>query len=230
MDRAPDSRPPRSSASLLAGLHAGVIGALWMLVWMGVSAEFGRHSFWGPENLMATAFDREAPILAGFFSGTITGLALYIAIYAILGALFALGTNRYLPPFRILLLSLAFSLIWYYVSFHGFFRTLIPLLARLHVERTTVVGHLLYGTFLSRFPIYLDRWDRPPRPPIPITEHTIEGAIDVPAGSLPQGATEAAAAEAAPTGVAVVCEPAPESAPQPETAPPPDDHKPGPAN
>jgi hypothetical protein len=162
MDAAAEGRLANSSRLLFVGLEAGMLGALWMLAWMGLSASWQRRSFWMPENLMATAFDGDGPIHTGFVSITISGLALYLLIYSLLGALFAFAVRGRMPRRRVLLWSLAFALAWYCVSFHGIWNSAIPLLARLHPERATVLGHMLYGTVLARYPVYLARWDRPP--------------------------------------------------------------------
>src|ERR1039457_1387435 len=161
MDAAAEGRPANWLRLSFAGLEAGMLGALWMLAWMGLSATWQRRSFWMPENLIATAFDGDAPIRTGFAASTISGLALYLLIYSLLGALFALAVRGRMPRGRVLLWSVAFGLAWYYVSFHGIWKCAIPLLARLHVERATVLGHLLYGTVLARYPVYVERWEQP---------------------------------------------------------------------
>ena len=179
MDAAAEGRPANSLRLLFAGLEAGMLGALWMLAWMGLSATWQRRSFWMPENLMATAFASDAPIRTGFVSSTISGLALYLLIYSLLGALFAFAVRGRVPRGRVLLWSVAFALAWYYLSFHGIWKSVIPLVARLHVERATVLGHLLYGTVLARYPVYLERWEQPapsaeaePQPPAEAAEGT----------------------------------------------------------
>jgi hypothetical protein len=47
------------------------------------------------------------------------------------------------------------------LSFHVLWKAVSPLITLLHVERATILGHLLYGTLLGRYPAYL------PRPPAP---------------------------------------------------------------
>ena len=54
-----------------------------MLAWLGVSAMGQRRRFWTAENLMATAIRR------GSASSTLSGLALYLLAYSLLGGLFA---------------------------------------------------------------------------------------------------------------------------------------------
>jgi hypothetical protein len=142
---------------LLAGLEAGMVGSLWMLAWMGVSAVWQQRSFWTPENLMSTAFDRNATIPTGFAAATCTGLALYLVMYSLLGAFFAAAVGCRVPRRRVTLLGVAFALAWYYFSFRWTFQFALPLVALLHVERSTLLGHLVYGTVLGRYPVYLQR-------------------------------------------------------------------------
>jgi len=126
-----------------------------MLLWLGISALWQRRSFWTSENLIASAFYGEAAIRRGFAGSTLSGTALYLLVYSTLGGLFAAAMRGHARPLRVLLLSLAFSLGWYYLSFHVMYRSVLPLVYLLHTERTMVLGHLVYGTLLARFPNYM---------------------------------------------------------------------------
>jgi len=108
--------------------------------------------------LIASAFYGEAAIRRDFTTSTISGTALYLLVYSLMGGLFAVVFHGQSRHVRVLLLSLAFSLGWYYLSFHVLFRSILPLVFLLHTERPMVLGHLVYGTLLSRFQNYL----RPP--------------------------------------------------------------------
>ena len=151
-DRATD----RLSASL-AGLEAGMIAALWMLVWMGLSAVWRRSSFWTAENLFATTFYGGSAIHSGFAASTLSGVALYLLVYSSLGCLFASLVR--VPPsgLRLVLLSILVALGWYYLSFHLIWKRLSPLVTLLYAEEPTMLGHVIYGTVLARFPKYLPK-------------------------------------------------------------------------
>jgi hypothetical protein len=144
-------------ATFLAGLEAGTVGVLWMLAWLGLSSMWQQRSFWAPENLMATAFDRSSTLAPVFAWSTCAGLALYVLIYSALGAAFSLAMRNRVPQRRVMLLAVIFAIAWYYVSFRWIFTLALPLVALLHVEHTTLVGHLLYGTMLGRYPVYVRR-------------------------------------------------------------------------
>jgi hypothetical protein len=144
-------------ATFLAGLEGGTVGVLWMLGWLGVSSVWQQRSFWAPENLMATAFDRNSNLAPMFTWATCAGLALYVLIYSALGAAFSSLVRDRVPNKRVMLLAVIFAIAWYYFSFRGIFKLVLPLVALLHVERATLVGHLLYGTMLGRYPAYVHR-------------------------------------------------------------------------
>jgi len=138
-----------------------MLGILWMLAWLGISASWQQRSFWTAENLMASGFFGARSIHDGFASKTLSGLALYVVLYSVLGGLLAVVLRDRLPRPRTLLVSIAFAVAWYYVSFHLIWKSIMPLVALLHVERSTVLGHLVYGTILGRYPAYLDAPERP---------------------------------------------------------------------
>lgn len=166
-----DAATPRPHAAalpaLLAGLQSGMIGALCLLLWLGVIAEWQQRNFWIPVNLMASAFYGPRAIRSGFASETVSGLAVYIALYTLLGAGLALALRDRLSRPRTVLVAMAFALVWYYVSFRLLWKSAIPLAALLHVERTTAFGHLIYGAVLGAYPGRLPRQAAPePGPPV----------------------------------------------------------------
>jgi len=103
---------------------------------------------------MASAFYGERAIRSGFALRTVPGLALYLALYSLLGAVFAAAIRDRIPRLRIFLVSVAFGLSWYYFSFRLIWRSVLPLVALLHSTQSTAVGHLLYGAVLGRYPAY----------------------------------------------------------------------------
>jgi hypothetical protein len=167
-------------ATFLAGLEGGTVGVLWMLAWLGVSSLWQQRSFWAPENLMATAFDRNSTLAPVFTWATCAGLALYVLIYSALGAAFASAVRDRAPRTRVMLLAVIFAIAWYYFSFRWIFKLALPLVALLHVERPTLVGHLLYGTMLGRYPAYVHRLTNTAPPAV---------------AAAPEGAVEEAAEE-----------------------------------
>ncbi len=159
MEAATEVRVSGAISAGLAGLQAGMLGAIGMLAWLGLSAKWQLRSFWTAENLMASAFWGSDSVRSGFGFRSIAGLALYLLLYSLLGALFAIVLRDRVRPTRALLLGVVFALAWYYFSFRLLYERILPLVALLHVERQTILGHLIYGTFLGTYTAYL------PKPP-----------------------------------------------------------------
>jgi len=143
--------------SLLAGLQAGMVGVLLMLAWLGISAVWQQRSFWTAENLMASAFYGPTSIHSGFASRTLPGLALYVVLYSLLGALLGVVLRNRATRMRTILAAIFFAMAWYYATFHWMYERVMPLVALLHAERPTAIGHLIYGLWLGRYPEYLKR-------------------------------------------------------------------------
>ncbi len=155
MSAAVESGPPGKIPVFLAGLQGGMIGVLCMLAWLGLSATWLRRSFWTSENLMASAFYGSSALRPGFSASTLSGAALYVLAYSLLGGVFAVVFRGPERQARTVLLSLAFSMGWYYLTFHWLYRSILPVVYALQAERPMVLGHLIFGTCLSRFPVYL---------------------------------------------------------------------------
>ena len=155
MGVATESRSATTASVFLAGLQAGMIAVGWMLAWMGVSAKWQGRSFWTSENLMASVLYGDAAIRLGFAFSTIAGLALYLILYSLLGALMATALRSRLTGLGTMLAGILLALGWYYFFFHAIGKTVMPLVALLHSERPTVFGHVIYGGLLARFHSFL---------------------------------------------------------------------------
>jgi hypothetical protein len=149
--------PVKVSNLFLAGLQAGMVAAFWMLVWLGISAMWMQRSFWSPANIMATVFYGDRAIRPGLASSTPSGIALYLIIYSLLGAVFALAVRQRLTGLGTLLASILFSLAWYWLWFRVLALHFMPLVWLLHTERSTEFGHIVFGALLARFGDYLPR-------------------------------------------------------------------------
>ena len=193
MYAATESRPTFALSAASAGLQAGMLGACWMLLWLGVSDVWQRRSFWTAENLMASAFYGEGAIRSGFAQRTLSGLALYLVMYSLLGALLATVVSDRLPRLRVLLVSLLFALGWYYFSFRLVWKSVFPLVALLHSAPTTSFGHLVYGAVLGRYPVYLPHPAAPPASPAAESEPQPEievAPVEPPPAETPSEARE----------------------------------------
>ena len=150
-------RPANPLELFLAGLQAGMIGICWMLAWLGLSAMQQRRSFWTAENLMATVFHGGTAIRRGFGLTTLSGIALYLLVYSLLGAIFAWAIRTRFTGLGTLLLGVLFSLAWYGLWFRALGQTVMPLVWLLHAEKSTAFGHVIFGAWMARFPAYLPK-------------------------------------------------------------------------
>src|SRR5580658_5152301 len=151
MEDTTETRVPGAFSTLLAGLQAGMLGALWMLAWLGVSSAWQNQGFWNSENLFATAFYGSDAVRSDFGSKTLPGLALYLLLYSLLGGVFALELRDRVRPFRLMLAGIVFALGWFYLSFHLIWKSAMPLVYLLYSDRPVAVGHLIYGICVGRF-------------------------------------------------------------------------------
>jgi cytochrome c biogenesis protein CcdA len=83
------------------------------------------------------------------------GLALYLIIYGLLGAIFGLAMRDHGSSLRILLIAVVIGLGWYYLWFGFLWKAVNPLIPLYTHDRPMLAGHVLYGFLLARFPAYL---------------------------------------------------------------------------
>jgi hypothetical protein len=149
------TRSADALSACLAGLQAGMLGALFMLAWLGIDSSWGRRGFWNDENLFSSFFFGDDAIRSGFGVKTLPGLALFLIVYSALGCIFALALRNRFRPLRRLLAALIFALGWFYLSFHVLWKSAMPLVYLLYADRPMIIGHLIYGACLARFARYL---------------------------------------------------------------------------
>jgi hypothetical protein len=134
-----------------------MLGAIGMLVWLSLDSSWDRRGFWIEENLVSSLFYGSQAIKGGFGSRTLPGIALYLIVYSLLGALLGFVVRNRFRPLRTALSALVFALGWYYLSFHLLWKHAMPLLYLLYADRPMFVGHVIYGACLAAFPAYLPR-------------------------------------------------------------------------
>lgn len=144
---------PKGSVSqhLLAGLETGVVAALAMLVWLGVSELWYRKTFWNTPNLLAATFYGESALRNRFTVHTFSGLALFFLIYGSLGMLFGLVMQDRRRSLRLTCIGILSALAWYYLVFGWAGKNWDPLLVLYTNDRPMFAGHVLYGMLLGRY-------------------------------------------------------------------------------
>jgi hypothetical protein len=191
MASANEGAPIETMDWLLAGLQAGVLGALAMLAWLGVNAIAMRRGFWTAANLMSSAFYGESGLRAGFARHTVAGIAFYLLVYGALGMAFAVAAGGRARGVRMLLVALVAALAWYYLWFDVILAKMAPLVSLLHAERPTMLGHLVYGAFLAGVPRMVPRPPAPPLAPEPLVD-AASAAPSEPTTSTPVDSAAAA--------------------------------------
>jgi hypothetical protein len=134
---------------ILAGLHAGVLGGVFMLAWLILSSPLRRQPWWAFPNLMASGMFGEAVFRLGVGLATLSGIALLVAIAGALGSAFAVIVPESVSQFRFTLLAVAAGLGWYYATASlavNFWAPLVPL----YTSKPLLYGaHLIYGCALA---------------------------------------------------------------------------------
>ncbi|MDQ2900211.1 MAG: hypothetical protein M3Y07_10465 [Acidobacteriota bacterium] len=140
----------------LAGLQAGMLASLTMLVWLAATSIWYKRSVWSVPNLLSSTFFGEAAFRAGFGKTTYSGIALHLFLYSVLGVLFGLIVRGSRSRMAVLIFGLMFGVLCYYVLFGVVWKAVNPLVALYVPNRPMLAGHFLYGAMLGRFPSYRD--------------------------------------------------------------------------
>jgi hypothetical protein len=177
MDDTTETRLPGAFSASIAGLQAGMLGALWMLAWLGVSAAWQNQGFWNTENLFSTAFYGSGGLRSDLSMKTLPGLALFLLLYSLLGGLFALAMRHQPRSLRLTFTGILFAVAWFYLSFHVIWKSALPLVYLLYSERPMVVAHLIYGVCVGRFPAH---FARRPKPPAPMVTPVVTAPLELP--------------------------------------------------
>ena len=140
----------------LAGLQAGIVGALAMVVWLAVAAASSRRSFWMIPNLYATTFYGARVYVNQYTRGSLSGLAVMLVICGVAGMVWGVTWRDQQRPFMGLFGALS-GLVVYYILFDVILHYTSPLVPLYAPERQVQFGYLLWGIALARSPIYSRR-------------------------------------------------------------------------
>jgi hypothetical protein len=155
----PSRQSPSRSLGLrhiLAGLQAGVLGALLIVAClMGGSLWHGR-SIWVVPNLFASTFFGSGVYRNQLLRTSWTGIALIVAVYGVLGILWGCIWRDERKPWMGLYGAIA-GLGVYFLFFSLLWRHVNPLVTLYAPEGQLQLGHLLWGIVLARSPLYARR-------------------------------------------------------------------------
>jgi hypothetical protein len=161
MDAANAEKSRVTLRDALAGLQAGVLGALLMIGWLMLCSVSMRRSIWIVPNLFATIFYGPGAYQNQFLRSSWPGIALMLAIYGVGGLVWGVlcGVLRQAerrPPFLPLFGAIA-GLLVYYIFFDLIWRHADPLIPLYAPDRQLQVAHVLWGIVLARAPLYSRR-------------------------------------------------------------------------
>jgi hypothetical protein len=159
----------------LAGVQAGVVGALILLGYLALDSKWHQRSVWTVSNLLASTFYGESAYQPGFGAGTSAGLSLLVFLYGVLGAFFGLVVRDHFSRWRVTLLGLIYGTGWFFLSFDVLWNFVNPMVRLYSPDRAMLVGHVLYGGVLGwSFPAYFKAMGK-----VKDTEVLPPGPVDV---------------------------------------------------
>jgi hypothetical protein len=151
-------RPSHSSGLryALAGLQAGVQGALVIFACLMAGSLWDGRSIWVVPNLFATTFFGSGVYRNQLLRTSWTGIALIVALYGVLGILWGCIWRDERRSW--LALYGATAGVGVYFLFYGLlWRHINPLVTLYAPERQLQFGHVLWGIVLARSPLYARR-------------------------------------------------------------------------
>lgn len=148
----------------LAGLQAGIVGAVWMFGCFVVAAFWGGGGIWSIPNLFSTVFYGENAWQNEFFRTTWAGIALPIVIYGLLGIAWGCVWKEHRTPLLSFYGALT-GLATYYFFFNFAWAHVSPSIPLYAPVRQLQVAHILWGAALARSPAYSARIARALTPP-----------------------------------------------------------------
>ena len=149
-------RPSGVLRYALAGLQAGMVGALTLIAWLMIAALFTGRSVWLTPNLFATTFFGAGVYRNHFVRGSWTGVAAILAVYGLLGLLWgSIWREKRIPGLT--LLGALTGIAVYFFLFDLLLQRVNPLIAVYAPVRQLQIGHVLWGILLARSPAYARR-------------------------------------------------------------------------
>jgi hypothetical protein len=140
----------------MAGLQAGVLGALVMLACLMAGSLLNRRSVWVTPNLFATSFYGAGVYYNQYARTAWAGVALLVALYGGLGALWGCVWREKQKPW-LALFGAIFGIAVYFVLFDFVWKHVNGIVVLYAPSVQLQVGHALWGMILSRSPRFAQR-------------------------------------------------------------------------
>lgn len=141
---------------VLAGLQAGVVGALVIFACLMVGSLWNGRSVWVVPNLFATTFFGSGVYRNQLLRTSWTGIALIVTVYGALGILWGCIWGDGRKPWLGLYGAVA-GLCIYFLFYGVLWQHVNPLVTLYAPDRQLQLGHVLFGMALARSPLYARR-------------------------------------------------------------------------
>ena len=135
----------------LAGLEAGVLGAIFMILWLMLGSSLTRHSIWEIPNLFATTFYGSRVYQEQFLRTSWSGVAAILAICGLVGMLWGMVWRDDRPAFLTLFGALV-GLAVYFLIFDLVLQRINPLVPLYAPLRMIQIGCVIWGMTLAKSP------------------------------------------------------------------------------
>lgn len=140
----------------LAGLEAGTLGAIFMILWLMLGSSLIHRSMWEIPNLFATTFYGSRVYQEQFLRTSWSGVAAILAICGMVGMLWGIVWRDDRPPFLPLFGALA-GLAVYFLGFDLILQRVNPLVPLYAPMRMIQIGCIIWGMTLSKSPRFSRR-------------------------------------------------------------------------
>ncbi len=144
----PDSRV----CSGLAGLEAGILAGLCLLLWQAISSLMTGEVAWQTSVALVTAVFGQAVRRDGMVTSVTAGLALQLSGGGIAGILFGLVLRTRWAARRVVLTGLVLGIGWYYLAYEIVLRTIVARRYPPSLRLPLIASHLAFGLALSVYP------------------------------------------------------------------------------
>jgi hypothetical protein len=151
MFASPAPAPRPSLRHALAGLEAGILGAILMLAVVMLGASLNGRSIWVFPNLLATIFQGSGVYRNEYLNVSWAGVAVVLAIYGGLGAIWGLVWREQRKP-GLMAFGAIVGLAVYYLFFRLIWPHWAPVISLYAPDRQLELGHILWGVALARSP------------------------------------------------------------------------------
>ncbi|MCS7023843.1 MAG: hypothetical protein NZV14_03495 [Bryobacteraceae bacterium] len=168
---------------LLAGLEAGILGGLLILLWFLLLSYLGFRSPWGLFNLIASSLQQRATWGLALSSSTWTGLAAHTFACGCLGMFLGWVIPKPSTGRRLSLTAFVFGVIVSLMVYEFFWMRYVPLLGDYVRPLAAAISHLLFGLALAQFPKFYHALEESP----------VGAQLSTPAGEQRQALAQAPA-------------------------------------